>query len=206
MDVFSFSGQQNHKLIIRMRTMSGALDPRLELFRSQRQPRHYSGRSEYATIVDFTLPSTGTYLLHASDADGDETGNYWLTLQCRQCISPDTIQCDDSLTAVISPIGDMDKYIFTGNLGNKVTIRMHGISGSLDPKLELSDPNGNLVANVEDNSEAAITDFVLPAQGALHSVRERCRRRRCWQLLAHLSRHPTFIAASPECPSHGQPL
>ena len=166
-DTYTFDGSEDDKVTIRMCATSGGLDPTLELFGPNNNLLIEIWADTQANIVDFVLPDSGTFTLCVCDYENSETGNYWLSLQCRQNIqaSADTIYYDSFYTEdSISPYGDMDAYIFQGNESDSVTIQMSIIvnPSELDPMLELFDSNDNLLIEVWDNANAEILNFVLP--------------------------------------------
>jgi hypothetical protein len=60
-------------------------------------------------------------------------------------------------------------YVFRGSAGDTITLRMAASTDALDPFLILADANGYELARNDDSTstttDAAITDFVLPADG-----------------------------------------
>jgi hypothetical protein len=166
-DTYTFEGSEDDKVTIRMCATSGGLDPTLELFGPNNNLLIETWADTQANIVDYVLPDSGTFTLCVCDYENSETGNYWLSLQCRQNIKAraDTIYYDSLYTEdSISPYGDMDAYIFQGNENDSVTIQMSIIvnPSELDPMLELFDSNDNLLAEVWGNANAKILNFVLP--------------------------------------------
>ena len=166
-DTYTFDGSEDDKVTIRMCATSGGLDPTLELFGPNNNLLIEIWADTQANIVDFVLPDSGTFTLCVCDYENSKTGNYWLSLQCRQNIQAgaDTIYYDSFYTEdSISPYGDMDAYIFQGNENDSVTIQMSIIvnPSELDPMLELFDSNDNLLTEVWDNANAKIINFVLP--------------------------------------------
>jgi uncharacterized repeat protein (TIGR01451 family) len=79
-----------------------------------------------------------------------------------------TIFVNQTLNGTINPASDVDHYYYFGVAGDRLTIRMNRISGSIDPYLELFSPNGFRVA-FNDNGgggvNALINGYFLPANG-----------------------------------------
>ncbi|KPJ60115.1 MAG: hypothetical protein AMJ46_08395 [Latescibacteria bacterium DG_63] len=169
-DLFRFEGLAGDSVIIQMHRVSGALSPQLELFAPNDSLVQEASGTSHETIVDYSLPYSGTYTLLASDYLGGETGDYWLTLQCRQHVqaSADTVVYDSVTdTLLIDPYGDMDAFVFVGGVGDSVIIQVHRVSGTFYPRLELFAPGGNLVEDVwGSGSNQRISDFSLPDSGS----------------------------------------
>ncbi|UCF78197.1 MAG: T9SS type A sorting domain-containing protein [Candidatus Eiseniibacteriota bacterium] len=170
MDAYAFEGAAGDSVIIQMHKVSGGMVPKIELFAPNDGLVEETGGSSHETIVDYSLPYSGTYMLFASDNAGDETGEYWLTLQCRQHVraSADTIAYDSVTdTLSIDPYGDLDAFVFTGDVGDSVIIQVHRVSGTFYPQLELFAPDGGLAADVWGSGpNKSISDFALPDSGS----------------------------------------
>jgi hypothetical protein len=166
-DAYTFSGGAGDKVIIRMRETSGDFEPRLELFAPDDTLLTEVWSYVQADIFDYTLPTSGTYTIFASDNGGNATGNYWLSLQCRQQIKANaaTISYDSYIEESVNPIGDMDAYTFSGSAGDKVIIRMRETSGDFEPRLELFAPDDTLLTEVWSYVQADILDYTLPTSG-----------------------------------------
>ncbi|RIK33174.1 MAG: hypothetical protein DCC55_35470 [Chloroflexi bacterium] len=79
-----------------------------------------------------------------------------------------TIPLNQTLTGSINPANDRDHYFFNGAAGQRLTIRINRTSGTLDPYLELFDPNGNRVAfnnNGGGGVNALINAYTLQQTG-----------------------------------------
>ena len=57
----------------------------------------------------------------------------------------------------------MNAYIFQGNKGDVITVRMAWTSGSLSPQVEVYAPNGSLLKRADDLFTARIDTLKLPA-------------------------------------------
>jgi hypothetical protein len=168
-DAYVFDADSEDKVIIHMMGVWESY-PKLELF----NPGGSLIREAYsywrADIVDFVLHDSGHHTILVSDEEGDDTGSYWLSLQCRQHVKAhgDTIDYDTLVTSSITPRGDMDAYLFLGSGGDRVVIRASG-EWSSHPMLELFDPSDNLKAVDSDSERADIVDFVL-ADSGYHTI------------------------------------
>lgn len=92
---------------------------------------------------------------------------------------PRLIRYDDILTDSITDQTSLRYYVFNGTQGDRVTIRMAAINGTLDPVLYLYaiSADGTTVLAGDDNGggglDAAIADFVLPQTGSYLLVASR---------------------------------
>jgi hypothetical protein len=168
MDGYRFTGSAGNKIIIRMNKISGDLYPVIELFDpSMNEIRSDSG-SPQAYIEDYVLPVTGEYVIYARDSNADDTGFYWLSLQCRQQVRDSGPDIDyDTLipSDEVENYGDMDAYKFLGAAGDKIIVRLNKISGDVYPVIELFDPSMNEIRSDSGSPQAYIEDFVLPVTG-----------------------------------------
>ena len=167
-DVYAFTGSVGDVVIIQMHKTSGDLYPSLELYDPDFQRVAQVSGSPQATIFDKVLTKPGTYTIYANDSGGDGTGDYWLSLQCRQHAHAqgDTIPYDSYLPSEPVPEpGDLIAHAFEGTIGEKVIIQMRNTSGGLYPSLELYDPDFQRVEAVSGNPQATIFDEVLAKTG-----------------------------------------
>ena len=84
-----------------------------------------------------------------------------------------TLSLNVSRAGLISPSLDRDHYFYNGAAGEQVTIEMDRTSGTLDPYLELYDPNGNRVAlnnNGGAGNNARINGYTLQHNGRYQIV------------------------------------
>ena len=168
-DAYVFLGAAGDVITIRMKP-SGSFDSRLELIAP--------GDSLLATgdiahgnlnaFNDLVLPDSGLYAIFVSEIQGDETCNYWLTLQCRQHLiaNADSIFYDTVVQDSIAPTVDMDAYVFAGTAGDVITIRMKP-SADFDSRLELIAPGDSVLAtsHVSFGELNSIQNIALPDSG-----------------------------------------
>jgi hypothetical protein len=170
MDAYVFEGTAGDSVIIQMHRVANGLAPKMELFAPNDGLVAEANATSHVTIVDYALPYTGSYTLFTSDNSGDDTGDYWVSLQCRQNVraSADTIAYDSVTdTLAIDPYGDLDAFVFTGDVGDSITLRVHRVTGSFYPHLELFSPDGDLVQDVWGSGpNKSIDDFALPDSGS----------------------------------------
>lgn len=149
-----------------------------------------TGGSVMPVIESFTLPETGPYTIVATRfgfAGGFSTGDYTLTLTADGGTPgppagttglrwfADELPADVFLLTYNTPAEGAinadnvdDWYIFRGRAGDSLTIRLNHTNGDLDPLVIVTDINGYELATNDDidgAQDAAIVDFVLPADG-----------------------------------------
>ena len=168
-DVYTFSGVANEKVIIRLTENSSSypLEPSLELYNPTGNPVESTSDGSQAEI-NIVLPQTGTYTIFASDVNGDDTGNYALFIQ--RVMNPGNasiINYGETLTGSISTDGEVDTYSFAGNAGDKIIVRLTENSSSypLEPLAEVFDPAGDSLLASIDGAQAQM-EITLPADGS----------------------------------------
>jgi len=156
-DTYTFSGKAGDKVIVKMTRNSSFLDPWLEVFRPDGEPLGNVVANAQAELR-VTLPDSGTYAILTSDqAPGDDTGDYTLFVQ--RTFNPGTpvvITYGKTSSAAISIVGEVDTYTFSGNVGDKVILRMSRNSFNLQPLMELFAPDGNSLISDFDAAQAEI--------------------------------------------------
>jgi hypothetical protein len=168
MDAYLFTGSAGDKITIRMRTSDGGW-PKLELFNpNDSLITTGSGDWYQVNIVNFILPSSGTYTIMASQKDGNQTLNYWLSLQCWQQVkaNADTLwQVCDTIIDTLANYGSMKAYIFLADKDDVTSIKVTEISSNLEPCVELFGPNDSMIVRINSNYEAIIPDSFFRYSG-----------------------------------------
>ncbi len=173
---FTFVGSAGDIVLIREVRTSGGLNPFLEVYGPGGE-LVFSAGSLYpsynrADLVDSVLPEGGSYTVVARDDNGNETGDYWLTLQCRQEVTARAVEIsyDTLVTDSVVVHGEIDGYRFAGSAGDRVIIRQVRTSGGLNPFLEVYGPGGGLVFTAwplyPSYNRADLVDAVLPESGS----------------------------------------
>ncbi len=110
-----------------------------------------------------------------------------------QCVS---INFGDLLEGEISQIGELDLFCFEANTGDVVVIVMSKIDGTLDPFLELYDPDGNLVDSDNDSGvfPNARIDAPLPLTGTYTIIARDLRNNATGGYHLNLDRVSTTLA------------
>lgn len=198
---FSFEGNQGDVITIEMTASDDTLDPYIRLLDPNGNEIAANDDLDFSTrnaaIVEFTLPTRGTYTVVATRfefANGLTSGGYTLTLTAvsSTALPPTTsnppINGSTSAASALSygqvATGNLavsnleDRYVFTGQAGDVVTVTMRATSGNLDSYLSILDAQGKEVA-FNDNDllsskqDAVISSFKLPADGTYTIVATR---------------------------------
>ena len=102
-----------------------------------------------------------------SDVGGDETGPY--TAMVQRLNDPGAalpLAFGGTATASLDTFGEMDSYSFTANAGDVVRARMSMQSSLHDPRVELFDPFGVLVASAETVNSQSTLEHQVASSGS----------------------------------------
>ena len=184
--IYSFSATAGQQVAITM-TGTAPVDPYLILFAPDDDPiaeDDNGGGGTSARIPPLagtfgTLPATGTYLIYANTALGNQFGNYSLTLNFSGSTCPSSpIALGQTINGTLVA-GDcrlpfdgslLDSYTFSGTAGQQIAIAQ--TSSDFDAFLILLAPNGTALAG-DDNSAGGTNaripgptgGFALPTTG-----------------------------------------
>lgn len=123
---------------------------------------------EDGILANVVLPP-GRYLL-AVISEEDNAAETTYTLSLTTGLSGDSeggpIAPGTLAPGLLSPVGDLDEFTFTGAPGDVVYAAMRAADGALNPFLELLDPFGNVVADSDGGDGGdAILSYVVPLAG-----------------------------------------
>ncbi|MEW6419855.1 MAG: pre-peptidase C-terminal domain-containing protein [Nitrospirota bacterium] len=130
-DVFFFSATEGSNLKLILTRLSGNLDPSLELYDSLGSRIAYQYTTGSSIQLNKTLPSTGQYVIFASDYGNDETGTYDLKFQ----------KDNDSCTEVIINAPNGGEVIDAGSTYN-ITWTLKSLVGISSQEIRLSTDGG----------------------------------------------------------------
>lgn len=153
-DDYYFDGSAGQAITLRMDKRDSNIDSYLELYNpdgSLLAQDDDNGGDRNARIA-VTLRQNGRHKVIAREYS-DRTGGYRISLSRESVADPDDnrwISFGGTLEGTISPNNDEDWYYFSGSSGRSVSIRMNKLDSSLDPYLELYNPNGVKVAYNDD--------------------------------------------------------
>lgn len=194
---YIFNGNAGDNVVIQMNAAEGSnLDSTLSLLGPDGNEVTSNDDASITTIdslIEFTLPETGTYTIVATRYDGENGisfGEYTLTLNGSGTGTsttdttdnpPTTADADigygETINGAISSSSFEQQYTFNGNAGDIITIEMNADTDTeLDPLIVLLGPNGEELAfndDTNDSLNSAIVDFTLPETGAYTIVATR---------------------------------
>jgi hypothetical protein len=179
-DAYTFNGTAGQQIAINM--TSTQFDTYLYLMlpgettigNSTIQNDDISDTNTNSHIVNFTLPSTGTYTILANSFRAGATGNYTLTLTGGTTCSQSTTSIAPASGSTVSQNGTLasgdctlndgslyDVYTFNGTAGQQIAIQMNA---TFDSFLFLVGPDGDELAR-NDNGTGG-TNARIPAGGS----------------------------------------
>ncbi|MEO1626009.1 MAG: hypothetical protein AAFV25_12695, partial [Bacteroidota bacterium] len=168
-DTYVFEGTEGDRLLAFMRGEVKGIESDLQLYDAQGTLVASSeARGRLARLGAFTLPSTGLYTLLAKDGNGNDTGNYFLTM--RYVNEPDCrieLGCDNNgQTQRLSSLAAADLYTFEAfEAGEKANIFLEELEEHLEPYMELYDPNGRRLLSNDGREAVAFENVKLEEVG-----------------------------------------
>lgn len=126
---------------------------------------------------ELTLVGPGSFIIHASDCFGTDSGNYTIT---QHVVSQAHSNCGIDLACGATPDGtgfsvpgQVDAYTFAGKQDNKVALALTDLTGIFGRlRVRLFAPNGVLVAGTD--SCAGVLKVVLPVTGPYTALVSPC--------------------------------
>ena len=191
---YSFRAKQGDLVTLVMRRDGGGLDPLLRIVDANRQilvEADDSQGSPDARIERWQVPADGQYLIVATrygEIAGSTTGQFLLTLNkipdSALGSSPDlAIQMIEGQSAERDLSADRYEvwYVFEARAGERVTVSLARVNGSLDPFVVLLDPGQNELISHDDivdgkERDSLITAFNIPADGKYYVIATRYER------------------------------
>ncbi len=177
---YTFRGHGNESVSISMEAANPMLDPVLELYGPGHVLLAFSDDMAIgepgARIAGVVLAGDGEYTVVARSFGNTGSGAYAL-FATRAVVTGGAgggepgmaISLGETVTEAIDPVGQVDRWMFTGSTGQVVSIALNHTPGSyLDPLLELLGPSGNVLATSDDEGgdlNSLISGYALPADG-----------------------------------------
>ena len=166
-DTYTFSGNANDRIVVRLQITSGDLDPKLQI---DVPSETCTDRTIFSLLeLNCTLTSDGSHTISVSGSAG-QNGEYNLFLQrSNQPTDQTAIAYGQTLSDNITIAPEMDVFAFTGSIGDRVIVRMQITSGSFDPNLRIYNPNGNQLCTSDTIFDLLELNCILTADG-LHTI------------------------------------
>jgi hypothetical protein len=160
-DLYRFTGVAGEVVSVRSALVGGLGRTLVELF----DPDN-SQVGTTAQRVDARLTKTGTYTIRASGG-GTQSLRYVLSLERITPPSPSAapLPSGQTITAQISPQGDIDLYFFRGAPGDQITLTAARQGGLGVPVVELFDPEGRPIGQPGQQVSARVDKM------GVHTVR-----------------------------------
>jgi hypothetical protein len=145
-DLYTFSAQVDDILFVRAYRTSNTLQPWVRVYNPDGglQCQWYGSRFIEGAC---TLPIAGTYTLRFSDASAgaNQTGAYRLFIQrLNQPGGAAAMPFGELVTNTIGEATEVDTYTFPGAVDDRLLVRMHRKSNTLQPWIRIYTPSGSL--------------------------------------------------------------
>ncbi|MEZ4518987.1 MAG: hypothetical protein R3C44_19920, partial [Chloroflexota bacterium] len=120
-------------------------------------------------VINHVLERNGQYIILIQDFNG-EPGSYEIALSASPVATPESgggLSYGDIIMGSVSP-GASVVWFFNAAAGDVVDVTLHPTEAARDLILELQDPNGFTVLQVDQNSAGGmetIDDFIIPTDG-----------------------------------------
>jgi hypothetical protein len=193
---YLFTAQRGDIVNISMDTVSGTLDPYLQVVDSNATlltanddvPGSFSLDAQ---VSDLVIQEDGVYVIIASrygQAAGNSTGTFVLTLNTSADSglgnTPQTAQrlvMGDVVENEITAQRPVRYYYFDASQNDIISIRMTRLGSGLDPLIALTDSNLNQILENDDAESgetvnSAITNYMIPATGRYYIIATRYLR------------------------------
>ncbi|MBK7336958.1 MAG: T9SS type A sorting domain-containing protein [Saprospirales bacterium] len=147
MDAYSIEVAADERLVVRMIGELSFFDPQIELYDPNGLLVYAdsTGGNAAARINAFGALQAGVYTLLAMENEGDNINDYGISVQVLQPSCALALDCGQDLAGALDLFGEMDAYSFDVPEGGRFILRMIAESNQLDPRMELYDPDGQLV-------------------------------------------------------------
>ncbi len=185
---YSFSGQRDQVVTIRMSRAGGNLDPFLALLDPSRREvvsDDDGGGGQNALIDRYVLPLDGTYTIVATRferAEGTTTGAFQLQLEISGSVFTGVeagvtrIEYGTTVTGTITEEAAGVLYAFVAQRGDVITVTMDRADGSLDPRVAILNTSQNPLTSNDDGGEgqnARIEGFTIASSGVYYLLATR---------------------------------
>jgi len=151
MDAYVFNGTAGDRIIIQMRGKETGFDPRIEIYDPDGSPI-ISGEisNRLLRLETLKLTESGIYTVLAMDWGGNDIGSYNISIQCTNDPKNATrLEYNSALLGEVTNFAEMHAYSFSGTAGDIIILQMKGYESGFDPRVEIYDPEGNLIAEKE---------------------------------------------------------
>lgn len=195
---YTFQANQGDIISIRMRRVSGDLDPYLQVVQVHQGNAFVvadnddviGGATPFdAAIEGLVIEETDTYVVIASrygQASGTSSGNFLLAIEeardsglGNSARAPYPLQFGDTVEGTLTNTQFTRYYRFEAQTNDIVSVRMERVGGGLDPFLVLADANFQELVSDDDSGggqNAFIAQYLIPQSGTYHILTTRFER------------------------------
>ncbi|MBD3336425.1 MAG: hypothetical protein GF355_13000, partial [Candidatus Eisenbacteria bacterium] len=144
-DEFFFTVSTPDSIIIRVAEITSALELEVQV-KDGGGETVWGPESSSRIAIDLSL-EPGEYRIVVEDSQGDDIGDYWLTLQSWNLLLDEALALELEVTVEdsIASYEDIRLYTFSVSEEDSLLIRLRRTSGSLYPWVELRDSEGHRV-------------------------------------------------------------
>ncbi len=146
---YIFSGSKNEVVDFTVATTSGALSPKIRLYKpgGTLLDQTWNGYCQGTTLEMNTvkLPATGTYILLVGDCSDTQIGNYAIYAQSvNMPFGPAPVRWGQVQSGDIGSAALSNTYVFNGVANNSINLTLVA-TGALSPKIRIYNPDGTLL-------------------------------------------------------------
>ena len=168
-DSYTFAGNANDGIDIRITKTHGDLWPRITLYGpSGKEITRSSG--SIRTEISYVLTAPGTYKILVDDGfQGKYTGEYSLFIQ--KVTNPknsQSVEFGNSVPGSINAPGSITTYSFPGGAGGEVVIRITKNNGNLWPRITLFGPSGKQLKQSSGSITAELSSPLVSS--GIHTI------------------------------------
>ncbi|MEZ5042923.1 MAG: gliding motility-associated C-terminal domain-containing protein [Saprospiraceae bacterium] len=168
MESYALEASAGDTLLVQMRYELDNIAPSLYLYHPNGSLLEsiIGGAGSLGSLLYEGLPVDGSYLIIATANNNEIPGNFGISFQLLDAgtcaTSFLTNSCEESVTAQISKLAEIDAYVFQGTANELVTFQLAVVSNNFDGRLRLFDPTGKLI---NEGSTGQLGPFQLPLDG-----------------------------------------
>ena len=147
-DSYELDIEAGDVVLLQMRSIIGDIEPVIELYNTAGDlVKRATAKAGLSRIGAIYLEEAGSYMLLAFDENGNDLGEYNVSIQfvnVNECAA--LTGCGADFSAELEKIAEIDAYVFDAVAGDVIVAHMRGNNNSIEPLMELYDPEGALVA------------------------------------------------------------
>lgn len=179
LDQFTFDGEAGTQVRILVDGTTNGFEPSLEVRDHTNTPVAQGGCMSFTItscsfIVEFLIAESDTFRILLSETGIGQGGTYTLQLErLHPVIDAQSVAYDFPVSDRLDPATDMDFFAFEAAAGTEIRIAVDGKTNKLDPRVEIRDPMGVVVADADCNAIAITCSFLVdffPEESGTYSL------------------------------------